>query len=134
MTRCVWAFHFRPRSAKENQGAADCDWLKIVLLLPRNWSEIIERRQIKWRIIGWICMEPRLLTPPCAAGEDLVILLAGGGGGGGKGKGKGGGRDHQEVLRKKPGIHNCKNSNLLHGENTYYLAGRKYTTTYQQYL
>ena len=103
MTRCVWAFHFRTRSAKENHGAADCDWLKIVLLLPRNWSEIIERRQIKWRIIGWICMEPRLLTPPCAAGEDLVILLAGGGGG-----------DHQEVLRKKPGMQN------LHGENTYY--------------
>ena len=101
MTRCVWAFHFRTRSAKENQGAADCEWLKIVLLLPRNWSEIIERRQIKWRIIGWICMEPRLLTPPCAAGEDLVILLAGGaggGGGGGGGKGKGGGGDHQQEV------------------------------------
>ena len=108
MTRCVWAFHFRTRSAKENQGAADCEWLKIVLLLPRNWSEIIERRQIKWRIIGWICMEPRLLTPPCAAGEDLVILLAGGAGGGGGG----GGGDHQEVLRKNPGIHDCKNSKL----------------------
>ena len=124
MTRCVWAFHFRPRSAKENQGAADCDWLKIVLLLPRNWSEIIERRQIKWRIIGWICMEPRLLTPPCAAGEDLVILLAGGGGGG----------DHQEVLRKNPGIHDCKIQTCYTEKTLITLAGRKYTTTYQQYL